>query len=197
MTIKTRNIGDSQVTTAKIAANTITVGMLPSATLRTGYIPLDISKMRFITGDVVINTIEGGIPDGNLGVALARINGATDKAVRASWAATNVNEVMFPPFVLPPDIDSTAALTVKLRANMAAGGMDTPVISVSYFEGVGDTNAGGDTAALSTTVATVSVAVAAGDVGSAGAAVTIGLTPGAHNNEALHLYAAWVEYTRT
>ena len=215
MTIQTRNIHDGAVTSAKLKDDSITNASIGTdavgaaeivdgavdgehlaLTLQTGYIPLDISLVRIISTNDYISTIEGGVPDGNTAPSYQRVNGATDKAARLIWAASSSVEVSFPCFVLPPDIDSSQPLYVKLRANMASGGMDTPTVAVSYFEGVGDTNAGSATAALSTTVATVSVTVTAANVGSAGAPVTIGLTPGAHTNEALNVYAAWVEYTR-
>jgi hypothetical protein len=219
MTVRTRNIADASITSralaadvfstaAHVAANAVdsrsiaalAIGTseIASATFKTGYIPLDITTVRVLSGgDVVLNTTEAGMPDGNLNdPSLIRINAATDKGLRLLYTTNSVEEIMFAPFALPPDIDSTAVLSIKIRANMAAGGQNTPVLALSYFEGVGDSNAGGNTAALSTTVATVGVDVLATNVGAAGAAVTVGIIPGAHANEALHIYAAWIEYTR-
>jgi len=70
------------------------------------------------------------------------------------------------------------------------------VLTVAYFEGTGDTNAGGNTAALSVTLAEVTVSIAAGDVGAAPNVASITLLPAAHANEAVEVYAAWIEYTR-
>ena len=216
MTVRTRNIADNTIKSAKLAADVfttaahvaadaadsaeiadaaVTLAKIASATFKTGYIPLDISTARLIAADVVINTIEGGVGDGNTAPILARINAGTDGAERLHFAATVVTEIMFAPFALPPDIDSTAVLSIKVRANMA-GATDTPVLAISYFEGIGDTNAGGNTAALSSTVATVSVDVLAANVGAAGANVTVGIIPAAHGTDALYIYTAWIEYTR-
>ena len=211
MTIKTRNIGDSAVTAGKLKAASITGASIAAdaidtseilngavdgehlaTTLKTGYIPLNINLVSITGSDVYGNTIEARNPDGNTDPSYQRVNGATDKAARLIWATSSVIEVDFPPFVLPPDIDSTAVLTVKVAGTC----IDANTLAISYFEGVGDTNAGGATGALTSGVTVVSREIAAADVGAAGAAVTIGLTPGAHGSNALHVYAAWVEYTR-
>lgn len=177
---------------ANFSAATVT---LPT-NLATGYIPLDITTVKIIAANAIGNTTEGLFPDGNTAPALARVNGATDKCLRVTWASSSSVEVQFPPFVYPPDLDDTAAITVHILAAMG-GATDTPVVSVGYFEGVGDTNAGGDTAAVTgTTPAEYSVSIAADDVGAAPTAATICLTPGAHTTDNLHLYGAWVEYTR-
>ena len=188
-------LADDAVNADSIVAAAVTVAKL-NTTLKTGYIPLNIAMMRIISADQTVDTTEGGVPDTDTNPSILRISTSTDKAMRVSWAAGNAAEVQFAPFALPPDIDSTAVLTVKLRASMA-GSADTPTIAVSYFEGVGDTNAGGNTGAVTgTTPATYSVAVLAAEVGAAGAAVTIGLIPAAHATDILRLDGAWVEYTR-
>lgn len=203
MTIKTRNIADDAVTGAKIAddaidSNHFAAGSIDaehlSTTLKTGFIPIDLCSLQIIASNEIGDT--GNFLDGNTAPEIKRINAATDKAVIINYIANGVEEISTGPIPLPPDIDSTADLTVKIRAKMAAGGMDTPTIAVAYFEGVGDTNAGGATGALSTTLATVSRAIAAADVGAAGACFTLTFTPGAHANEALEIHGIWVEYTR-
>lgn len=177
-----------------IAAAAVEASML-GANLRKGVIQLDISTLKIIAGDAIGNTTEGLLPDGNTAPSLARVNGATDKALRVVWASSSSVEVQFPPIVYPPDLDDTAAVEVHLLAAMA-GATDTPTITIGYYEGVGDTNAGGATGPLNTTVADVSVSIAHGDVGAAPKAVNIVLTPGAHTTDALWLYGAYVQYTR-
>lgn len=177
-----------------IGATKVLASML-GANLGKGYLPLDISTAKIISGDAIGNTTEGLFPDGNTAPSLARVNAATDKALRLIWASSSSIEVQFPPIIYPPDLDDAAAVEVHLLATMA-GATDTPTIAVGYFEGVGDTNAGGNTAALSASVAELTVSIAAGDVGTHPKAATICLTPGAHTTDALWLYGAWVEYTR-
>jgi len=171
-----------------------TAAMLPT-NLKTGFIPLDIGSLRIIAADVIGALTEGMLLDGNTAPSLQRVNGAADKALRVIWGAASVVEVQFPPFPYPPDLDDTATVELHLMAAMA-GATDVPVITASYFESTGDTNAGGNTAALSATIAEKSVVIAAADIGAQPNFANIGLTPGAHGTDAMHLYAAWLEYTR-
>lgn len=168
-----------------------------AANLKTGRIQLSLFTARIIAANAIQNTTEAGVPDGNTaGPSIARVNGATDKAGRLIWAANEVNEIQFEPFAYPPDLDDTAAVTVCVLAAMS-GATDTPALTVAYFEGVGDTDAGGVTGAVTgTTVAKYTRAIAAGDIGAYPKAATITLTPAAHANDAIHVYAAWCEYTR-
>lgn len=188
-------LGSGTVGTVNLAANAVTAAKL-SSTLAKGFIPLDITTVRVISSNDIQNTTEGGVPDGNTAPSLLRVNGATDKALRLAWAASGSAEVQFNPIIYPPDLDDAAAVEVHLLAAMA-GTTDTPVIAVAAFEGVGDTNAGGNTAAVTgTAVAEYSVSIAHGDVGAHPKALNISLTPGAHTTDALYVYGAWVEYTR-
>ncbi len=189
-TLGTGTVGTTQLATAGVTAAKL------SATLKKGFIPLDITTVRIIATNAIQNTTEGGVPDGNTAPSLARVNGATDKALRLAWAASSSEEVQFGPFVYPPDLDDASAVEIHLLAAMA-GTTDTPVIAVGAFEGVGDTNAGGNTAAVTgTSVAEYSVSVAHGDVGAHPKALNITLTPAAHTTDALYIYGAWIEYTR-
>jgi hypothetical protein len=190
--------GDATLTSSgalTIAAAAVEASML-GANLKTGFIPLDITTAKIIAADAIGNTTEGLFPDGNTDPSLARVNAATDKALRLVWAATSVIEVQFAPFCYPPDLDDTAAVTVHLIAAMSDVN-DTPTIAVSYWENTGDTNAGGNTGAVTgTALARYSVDIAHGDIGAYPKVATIGLTPAAHGTDALHLYGAYVTYTR-
>lgn len=185
-TVGEANLADGAVTGAKLAA----------ATVGKGFIPLDITTARLISGDAIQNTTEGGVPDGNTAPALERVNAATDKALRLKYIANGVEEIQLPPFAYPPDLDDAAAVEVHVLAAMA-GATDTPVIAVGYFEGVGDTNAGGNTGAVTGVgVAEYSKSIAAGDIGAHPNFANVTLKPAAHANDALYIYAAWIEYTR-
>lgn len=167
-----------------------------TANLAIGFIPLDIGSLRIIAANVIGNTTEGMMLDGNTAPSLQRVNSATDKQLRAIWAAGSAVEVQFGTFAYPPDLDDTASLTVNIIAAMA-GSTDTPVMTVAYFEGLGDTDAGGATAAITgTSLARYSRTIAASDIGAFPNVATVGLTPGSHGSDALHLYAAWIQYAR-
>lgn len=185
-TVGASDIGAGAVTAAKLAA-----------TLKTGYVPLPLTTWRLIaTNDIAAkNAADGGTISLDTDPTLKRVNGATDKQLRLGWAANSVIEIANS-FVYPPDLDDGAAVTVKVLAAMG-GATDTPVLGVSFFEGVGDSNAGGNTGAVTgTTPAVYSVAVAHANVGAAPQAAAVGIIPAAHGNDALYIYATWIEYTR-
>lgn len=179
-----------------IGATKVLASML-GANLAKGFIPLDIGSARIIAADVLSATSEGSFPDTNTDPILQRINGATDKGWRLVWAATSVIEVDFPPFAYPPDLDDTAAVEAHLLISKDSNTDTTATLAVSYFEGIGDTNAGGNTAALNATALTeYTVSVTAGNVGAHPNFAKIGITPSAHGTDAIRLHAAWIEYTR-
>lgn len=187
-------LATSAVETAKIAANAVTAAKLTS-TLATGFIPLSLAVAREIASNDIINAAGiGGILSSDSTPALKRINGATDKKQMLDWVASNNDEIVWD-FPYPPDLDDAADVVVNVLAKMS-GATDTPVLAVSYFEGVGDTNAGGNTAALSGTLAKLTVTIAAANVGAYPTGASIGIVPGAHTTDKVQILAAWVEYTR-
>lgn len=186
------------VNTGDLAAGAVTAAKL-STTLKTGFIPLDITSLREIaSNDIQALAAHGGLLTSDSDPALARVNGATDKALRVVWdTAADTDEVQFPPVAMPPDLDASTDLTIHLLMAMG-GATDTPTVDVQVFDAVGDTEMGGATGAVTgTTVAEYSVTIANANVsGHPTGFLNIALVPGAHTNDALYLYAAWVEYTR-
>ena len=70
-------------------------------------------------------------------------------------------------------------------------------MNVKVFDGIGDTEMGGTTANLSSTLAEVTRTLVAADItGHPLGFLNISLTPGAHANDEIELYAAWIEYTK-
>lgn len=190
-TIGAGGVGATQLGTASVTAVKL------SATLKTGYIPLSLNTARIIASNAIANLTEGGIPDGNTDPILQRINGATDKNWRLVWAAASVVELAFEPFALPPDIDDASAIIVNLLVSKDTNTDNAAVIAVGYFQGIGDTNAGGNTAALATAAITkYTRSIAASDVQVYPDMVAITLIPGTHGTDAIRLHAAWIEYTR-
>lgn len=161
-----------------------------------GYIPIDLSVFREVAANVTQNAAaNGGLLASDTTPAYERVNAATDKALRINWVAANVDEITAS-FSYPPDLDDTNAVEVHILA-ASGGATNSPTIAVGYFEGVGDTNAGGNTAAVTgTTVAEYSVTIAAADIGTHPNFASVSLTPAAHGTDALRLYAVWIEYTR-
>lgn len=190
----TGTLAAGSIGTPQLANNGVTAGKL-TASLATGIVQLPLALAREIaTNDIINASGNGGLLASDTTPILKRLNAATDKKQVIEWAASNNDEIVWD-FVYPPDLDDAAAVTVHLLAKMG-GATDTPVIAVSYFEGVGDTNAGGNTAALSASLAELVVTISAANVGAAPNSASIGIAPGAHTNDAVQLLAAWVEYTR-
>lgn len=186
------SVASGAITTTKIADANVTAAKL-TTTLATGYIPLDFFNARII-GTNEIAAVVGAATD----PVLSRNSTSTDKAGRLKWASASVIEVQFPTICYPPDLDDSAAITVNFLARMKAGSVDTPVLTVAAFEAEGDTDCGGNTAALSTTLAKVSVTLAAGNVGAYPKSLAISVKPGTHATASndVYLYGAWIEYTR-
>lgn len=162
-----------------------------------GYIPVNLFGTRLLSTNAFLNTIEGGTADGNTGPSLERINGATDKAPRLVLAANTTDEFQFPPIPLPPDLDDAADMVVHALIGKGSNTDAAAVIDIQAFFGQGDTECGGNTAALAATaVADYTVTLAAADVPAYPNVLTLSFVPGAHANDAIHIYAVWVEYTR-
>lgn len=185
-TVGTTNLADGAVTPAKLGAN-----------LAIGFIPLDINTVRIISSNAIQNTSEGGFPDGNTDPILQRVNGATDKALRLVWAANSVIEVQFGAVPKPPDLDDTADLSVHLLISKDTNTDTTAVVAVNIFDGLGDSNAGGNTTALATaSITEYPVTLAAANLAAHPGMLNIAVIPGAHANDAVRLHAAWIEYAR-
>lgn len=195
-TVGETNLADGAVTTVKIADDQVTAGKLTD-TLAKGFIPLDITSLRIIAANVIGNTTEGMLLDGNTAPSLQRVNSATDKALRVIWAASSSIECQFPPVPKPPDMDGTVDLTVHLMIGKDTNTDNTVTVDVQMFDGVGDTEAGNATAALAAAaLAEYSAAIAAADLAEHPGFINISLIPGTHTTDAIWLYAAWVEYAR-
>lgn len=160
-----------------------------------GYIPLNIFDMRLLSSDAFLTTIEGGTPDGNTTPSLQRVNGATDKAARLIWAAADESEVQFHPIAWPADVDPAQDVTVHVLVGKGSNTDTAAVIDVLAYEGLGDTEMGGNTAALATaTITEYTRTLAAADIAGHPGFLNLGLKPGTHANDAIHLYGAWIEY---
>lgn len=195
-TVGATNLASDSVTTPKIADDQVTAAKVTN-TMATGFIPLDITQLRIIAANVIGNTTEGMLLDGNTAPSLQRVNSATDKALRVIWAASSSIECQFPPVPKPPDLDGTVDLTIHLLVGKDTNTDNAVTIDVQVFDGVGDTEAGSATAAIATaTLTEYNGTILAADLGEHPGFLNISLVPGAHTTDALWLYAAWIEYAR-
>jgi hypothetical protein len=183
------------VNTGDIAAGAVTAALL-STTLKTGFIPIPLATLREVASNAIPNAAgNGGLLASDTTPVLNLTNGDTDSALRLLWAATNVDPVIFQ-VALPPDIDEASNVEVHFRAAME-GATDTPVISADSYFNEGDTKVEDDSTAVSgTTPAEYTITIAAADVPAGAQTMTVELTPGAHGDDDLYVYAIWVEYTR-
>ena len=137
----------------------------------------------------------GGYLASNTTPTLKRVNTSTDKALRITWAASDVTELAVPPIAYPPVLDPANDVTVHIYAGMA-GSTNTPTIDIQAWEGVGDTEMGGATAALAATAAEKTVTLSAANLTGSPGFLNLQLVPAAHGTDAIYLYAMWLEYTR-
>lgn len=182
------------VTTAAIVANAVTAAKL-TTTLATGPIPLPLSQARKITSNNIPNVAAvGGLLASDTDPKLERVNGATDPQLRIQWAAASVIPVQWS-VPAPKDFDNTQPVIVNVMAGMG-GATDTPTIGVAFWPGVGGANGGGNTGALSSSIAQKTVSVPGASAGTYPSEWAVILTPAAHGTDALNLMGCWLEYTR-
>lgn len=183
------------VNTGDIAAGAVTAAKL-STTLKTGTIQMPLVSWREVgTNDIQALAAHGGILAKDSTPILEFTNLDTDSAIRAHWAAADVNAITLQ-VVLPQDVDVASNLTIHMRAAMNNTN-DTPIIDADTFFNEGDTKVSDASAAITgTTVAEYTITIAAADVPAGAQTMSIELTPQAHGTDALFVYALWAEYTR-
>lgn len=162
-----------------------------------GYHWIDLTGLRAIaSNDIDTDANNGGVLASDTTPALERVNGSTDKALRVNWVSGNTNEAQAAPVPMPADLDENSDVTVHLLAKMS-GTTDTPAIDVQAFDGIGDTEMGAKTSALSDSLQELMVTLSSGDIsGHATGFLNIALVPEAHSTDAIELYAMWIEFTR-
>lgn len=162
----------------------------------TGTLILDLSASRTLSTNAIVNLAGvGGILAADSDPIFERTNGATDKSLRVSWASASVKELQLPSVPWPVNLDPASPVIVNILAKMKAASVDVPVIAVSAFEGVGGSNLGGNTAALSTTLAVVTSSLTVTGYPSM---LSVSLTPAAHatSSNDVYVYAVWLTYSK-
>lgn len=160
-----------------------------------GFIPLPLATARELaTNDIPAAAANGGLLASDSTPVLAAINAGTDQQLRATWAAGNTDKLTWQ-VPLPKDLDDSADMTLHVFGVMG-GSTDTPTLTWEAFFGVGDTDAGGATAALSDTRAEVTRTIAAANVEAHPEMLTVTVAPGAHGTDTVAIESAWIEYTR-
>lgn len=190
-TITTPTGSPGAVTTVQGAFNEL----YQNAITTLAFVPLTLPSWRAIASNdipVAAGTPAAGILASDTAPKLKRVNTSTDKALKIEWAASSVIEITNE-FYYPPDMDVTKNYTVNLAVKMASTN-DTPTTTVNVFEGIGDTNRGGTTAAASSTLQQLSVTVT--PTGAHPNFASISVTPGTHGTDTYQLYEAYILYQR-
>ena len=125
---------------------------------------------------------------------ITRVNGATDISSRITWIADVVDPIQWEA-ILPDDLDDTVDGTLYLTVSMS-GVADTPVATIAAMVGIGGSNIGGNTSAVSGTTPTVKTIALNFPSAAAGSKLTIAINPAAHATDSLRLDALRLVYTR-
>lgn len=178
-----------------------TIAELRAALNSTGFIMLDFSSLRELASNDIPNqaTLAGGILGADTVPIYERSNDATDKSLRLNWVLSSSNtEVQFAPVPMPPDLNETVDVTIHLVAEMTGATDTTNTIDIQVWDGVGDTEMGSATSAITDALLELTVTIANADItGGPLGFFNISLTPtGTHTTDGILIYAAWIEYTR-
>jgi hypothetical protein len=154
------------------------------------FVPIPLTA--WMIGDGT-NTVSYGGPATD--PILDMTNGDTDSALRFTWAAASVEEIICQ-IPLPPNLDVTADLVLHLRTAKDADANTVTLASDAYFN-EGDTKVEDVTATIAAAAGETTITIGAADVPAGAQTLTVELTPSAHAGDALYLYATWLEYTGT
>lgn len=160
-------------------------------------IPVPLTQWRIVdTNDIPAAASNGGVPAKDTDPILEFVNGDTDSAIRLNWAATSVVPVTTQ-IVLGPDFDVSADLVLHLLCNSDAA-VDTISMTSDSFFMLGDTKVSDTISAgvNGTALTEHTITIAAADIPAGAQTLSIELTPGAHANDDLYVYATWFEHTR-
>ncbi len=175
-----------------------TIAELRQALFPKGFIMLDLSTAReLVSNDIPDQAlIAGGFLGADTTPVLERTSDATDKSLRIHWVVNGVEEITFGNIPMPPDLDETVDVTIHMVAEMSAGNDEGTLIDVQVFDGVGDTEMGGNTTGINDALGEVTVTIANANIsGHPTGFFNISLVPGAHTTDAIFLYTMWIEYT--
>lgn len=151
--------------------------------------PLPLPLTSWMIGDGT-NTVSFGGPATD--PILDMTNGDTDSALRFTWAAASVVEIVNQ-IPLPPRLDVTQDLLIKLYTAKDADANTVTLASDCYFN-VGDTKIEDVTATITQAAAETTITIAAADIPAGALFINIELTPSAHAGDALYLYNTQIEW---
>ena len=162
---------------------------------KTGFIGIPLSTLREMATSAIPNIAAvGGILASDTTPIFNTFNADTDSAQHLSWVANGVHPVGFQT-PLPPNFDFSQPLYVHILAEMSGSTpWDTCTVAADTFFDVGDTKVEDTVAITGGTVVDWTLTIAAADIPFLAKTVSIELTPGAHANDALYVFAIWLEF---
>ncbi len=163
-----------------------------------GSIPIPLTAWREITSNDITNASgNGGVLATDTTPTLETVNGDTDGQLRMLWASSN-SDAVATQVPLPPDFDPTQDLVLHIRGQVL-GSDDEAVMSLDSFFNEGDTKVEDDSVAWNNDVSAIAdrpITIAAADIPSNAATVSLELTPGTHATETLTIYSTWLTYKK-
>ena len=164
---------------------------------KVGFLPIPLETVRELSSGSTINAAGiGGVLASDTTPIFDTVNGDTDGAFRIEWVANDVHPIAFQT-VLPPDFDNSVDLKLKILAEISGSTpWDTCTVASDTYFNVADTKVEDSVAITGGDVVEWTVTIATADIPFGAKTVSIELTPGAHANDALYVYALWLEFEK-
>lgn len=174
--------------------------------LRRGFIPFNLFGARSLSsGEAFFNfnvsatgatiTSAGGLLRADSDPSLSMFSTAA-KAAFVNWASGSSVAIHFPPVPIPPDLNTATAITYHIFAERASDNASNNVFDFRFWNSTNTTQMGTTGATLTTTPAEQSVSIGSTALTAHPGVWNFGLSPNAHTNNAVRVYAAWAEYDR-
>lgn len=175
--------------------------------LKRGFLSLDILSARslasgenYITANVTVTGTNLGASIGGIlhagSVPTLTVNSTDARGAVLTWASGQTPVIAFPPVPIPPDFSSAGGLTYHALAERTSDNASNNVLDFRVWAGQTATNVGTTGTTMTTTPAEYSITVASGSVGAHPGVWNFHLVPGTHTNNAVRVFAAWVEYDK-
>lgn len=177
------------------------------ANLKRGYIPLDLFAGRILSSaenllGIVVNTTgaELGASVGGLlnagSIPTLTMNSTVNGAALLTWASGQNAAVAFPPIPIPPDFASAGGLSIHAIAERASDNASNNVLDFRFWNGANTSEKGTTGATMTSTPAEYSAVISSAEVGGHPGYWNVRIVPGTHTNNAVKVYAGWLEYSR-
>lgn len=177
--------------------------------LRRGMIPLNLFTARSLSSGEAFNSFNvsatgAALPTGSVGGLLGAgtipalaMNSTVNQAAYLNWASGQNQAIAFTPIAIPPDFDASGALTIHAFGERASDNASDNKIDFRFWNGSQTTDAGSSGATMTTAPAEYSVTITTGHLSAHPGYWNVQIAPTAHNNNAVRVYNAWIEYQRT